>query len=119
MPEALRAELWETPAGAWHARLDTEPPTTLTAQTRRACLEKVRDAAGEGASVLIEERPQLVGVAEAAALLGWDRRRVITYVDRGRFPEPVARLAGGRVWRRSDIEGYAAGWRLRRAAKGG
>ncbi|MCA1727187.1 MAG: helix-turn-helix domain-containing protein [Actinobacteria bacterium] len=119
MTEPVRAELWETPGGAWHGRLDTDPPTELSAQSRRACLDRLAAAAADGTILVIEERPQLVGVAEAAAILGWDRRRVITYVDRGRFPEPIARLAGGRVWRRSDVEGYAAGWRLRRAARGG
>jgi hypothetical protein len=65
----------------------------------------------------VEVRPQLVGVAEAAAILGWDKRRVITYVDRGRFPEPLVRLAGGRVWRREDVEAFAVRWRARRAAR--
>jgi predicted DNA-binding transcriptional regulator AlpA len=51
--------------------------------------------------------PALVGVAEAAQILGWDRRRLITYVDRGSFPSPVASLASGRVWRRDDVEAFA------------
>lgn len=118
MSDPVHAELWETPSGTWRARVGAGPERELSAQTRRACIDRIREAAGQDATVVIEERPQLVGVAEAAAILGWDRRRVITYVDRGRFPEPLARLAGGRVWRRSDVEGYAAGWRLRRATKG-
>jgi hypothetical protein len=32
---------------------------------------------------------------------------VITYVDRGAFPEPIASLASGRVWRRDDVESFA------------
>jgi len=40
---------------------------------------------------------------------------VITYVDRGSFPEPVARLASGRVWRREDVEAFARAWNRRRA----
>jgi hypothetical protein len=117
--EPVRAEVWETPGGAWRGRLGNDPGQTMSAATRRACIERLIEAAGEGSAIVVEERPQLVGVTEAAAILGWDRRRVITYVDRGKFPEPVARLASGRVWRRSDVEGYAAGWRLRRATKGG
>jgi len=31
----------------------------------------------------------------------------VTYVDRGSFPEPLAALAGGRVWRRDDVEAFA------------
>jgi hypothetical protein len=54
----------------------------------------------------IEVVPELVGVSEAASLLGWDRRRVATYVGRGAFPEPIATLASGRVWRREDVEAF-------------
>lgn len=55
----------------------------------------------------VEVAPELVGVSEAAAILGWDRRRVATYVERGAFPEPVAMLASGRVWRRDDVDAFA------------
>ncbi len=48
----------------------------------------------------------LVGVKEAAEILGWDPRRVATYRSRGSFPEPIAELAMGPVWTRSQIEGY-------------
>ncbi|MEW8957835.1 MAG: hypothetical protein AB2448_01795 [Moorella sp. (in: firmicutes)] len=48
----------------------------------------------------------LVGVKEAAEILGWDTRRVATYRSRGSFPEPVAELAMGPVWYRSQIEEY-------------
>jgi hypothetical protein len=61
--------------------------------------------------------PDLVGVTEAASILGWDRRRVATYVRRGSFPEPVAELAGGRVWARDDVEGFARAFRARQAAR--
>jgi len=60
---------------------------------------------------------RLVGVAEAAAILGWDKRRVATYIRRGSFPEPLASLASGRVWDRADIEAFAAAFRARRAAR--
>jgi SAM-dependent methyltransferase len=61
--------------------------------------------------------PDLVGVSEAAAILGWDRRRVATYVRRGSFPPPVAELAGGRVWDRRDVESFAREFRARQAAR--
>jgi hypothetical protein len=90
---------------------------------RRQVLERSGLSDGEQPLVItVEVLPRLVGVAEAAAILGWDKRRVITYVDRGRFPLPVERLAGGRIWRRNDIEAYAVLWRSRRrkaAAAGG
>lgn len=58
------------------------------------------------------EQLDLVGVAEIADRLGWDKRRVSTYVARGTFPEPVARLAMGQVWRWEDVERVALqrGW---------
>ncbi len=78
----------------------------VTAPTRERCLAALRRYVGPDAVLTIEVTPVLAGVAEAAAILGWDRRRVITYVDRGSFPEPVAHLASGRVWRREDIEAF-------------
>jgi len=33
-----------------------------------------------GAVLVVEAVPELVGVAEAAAILGWDKRRVFTYI---------------------------------------
>ena len=57
--------------------------------------------------------PHLAGVAEAAHILGWDKRRVATYVQRGSFPEPVASLAGGRVWAVDDVTDFARAFRAR------
>jgi hypothetical protein len=74
--------------------------------TREGCLRSLRRLAGQESLLLIELTPELVGVSEAAALLGWDRRRVATYVGRGAFPAPVATLASGRVWRREDVEAF-------------
>lgn len=48
----------------------------------------------------------LIGLAEAAEILGWDRRRVSVYIRRGKFPEPVARVAAGPLWTRQQIEEY-------------
>ncbi len=57
--------------------------------------------------------PQIVGVAEAAEIMGWDKRRVVTYLDRAQFPEPLTSLASGRIWLREDVEDFAADWRRR------
>lgn len=54
----------------------------------------------------IETDDQLVGVREAAEILGWDPRRVATYRSRGSFPEPIAELAAGPVWTKRQIERY-------------
>ncbi len=74
--------------------------------SRGGCVRGLRRLAGGRELLLIEVTPELVGVSEAASLLGWDRRRVVTYAERGAFPEPVASLASGRVWRREDVEAF-------------
>ena len=51
---------------------------------------------------------ELVGHKEAAAMLGWDPRRITTYRQRGSFPEPIAQLASGPVWLTSQIEEFMA-----------
>lgn len=106
-----------TPVGrGWSGRLLPGGEETH-GRTREACLSRLRDLAGDGVELTVEVTPALAGVAEAAEILGWDKRRVITYIDRGSFPPPIAALASGRVWRREDVEAYAAEWRRRRVAK--
>jgi hypothetical protein len=68
--------------------------------------------------VFVEVLPKLVGVAEAAGILGWDKRRVATYIARGAFPEPLAELAGGRVWAREDVVAFREAFRARQRARG-
>ncbi len=99
----VRAEMWEA-GGRWRARLPGS--TEVSASSREECVRRLRSAAG-AATLTIEVEPRLVGVAEAAAILGWDKRRIFTYLGRGAFPEPVALLASGRVWRRDDVEAFA------------
>lgn len=100
--------------GRWLGEVDGR---TVRASTRARCIAAVRRVVGPRAQLTLEVEPTLVGVAEAAAALGWDRRRVITYVDRGAFPEPVARLACGQVWRREDIEAFARTRRTQRTQR--
>ena len=105
--------------GRWRARLTDDPEAgTVSAPSRRACLARLREVAGPEAVLTVEVTPELVGVAEAAAVLGWDKRRIFTYLSRGSFPEPVVALASGRVWRREDIEAYARTWRRRTVREG-
>jgi hypothetical protein len=68
--------------------------------------------------VFVEVTRRLVGVAEAAAILGWDKRRVATYVKRGSFPEPVEELAGGRVWAMDDVVAFGEAFRARQRRRG-
>jgi hypothetical protein len=102
----------ERPDG-WHGSIPALR-TEVFAKSRTSCLTRLRRAAGEEAILTVDVVPALVGVAEAAQILGWDRRRVITYVDRGSFPSPVASLASGRVWRRDDVEAFARAIERRR-----
>jgi hypothetical protein len=96
----------------WVGRLDGRE---VRRRTRDGCLRGLRRLAGEDA-LLVEVTPDVVGVSEAASILGWDRRRVATYVSRGTFPEPIAALASGRVWRREDVEVFGRD-RLRRKGR--
>lgn len=114
----LRREL-----NGWRA-VAADPPVSVTASSREDCVRRVRDAVlarrpngRDPVTVLVEVAPDLVGVAEAASMLGWDKRRVVTYVDRGSFPEPIARLAGGRVWARADVEAFRAAFLARQARR--
>jgi hypothetical protein len=110
----------------WLAGMEGDPAVRATAATRQRCLQTLRRAvartlgAEEAAgplTLVVEVLPLLAGVAEAADVMGWDKRRVITYIDRGRFPEPLQSLASGRVWLRADVERYAADWRSRHALR--
>jgi prophage regulatory protein len=50
----------------------------------------------------------LVGLTEIAEMLDLSRQRVDQIVRADpRFPEPVAVIAAGRIWRRSDVERWA------------
>ena len=108
----------------WSARARLQGRDIVaTGATRQGCLAALRRSlgkavAGDGRSgpltLIVEVGPVLAGVAEAAEVMGWDKRRVITYIDRGRFPEPLQSLASGRVWLRSDVEAFAEEWRARR-----
>jgi hypothetical protein len=110
--------------GVWEARTE-DPPTSARADSKDGCLSLLRAeldrvmgaSGGERAphTLVVEIVPRLAGVAEAAQVMGWDKRRVVTYIDRGRFPEPVQALASGRVWVRADVERYADAWRARQA----
>jgi prophage regulatory protein len=48
-----------------------------------------------------------VGVTEIGDLLGVSRQRADQLTRTERFPEPVAALSAGRIWRRVDVEDWA------------
>ena len=117
VPDEVRARLWQT-GGRFVAHvLDVPAYIEVTGISRHECLAELREVIGDDVTLTVEVVPDVVGVAEAAEIMGWDKRRVVTYIDRGSFPEPIASLASGRIWLREDVEAYAGDWRARRAAK--
>jgi prophage regulatory protein len=48
----------------------------------------------------------LAGIAELCDLFGVSKRTARKYADRPDFPQPVAALAAGRVWKRRDVEAW-------------
>lgn len=113
--------------GRWRAVAEGHP-IEVTGKDVRECVRKVHQAAlalmpavsweAGPPVVFLEVLPKLVGVAEAASLMGWDKRRVATYVKRGAFPEPLAELAGGRVWAREDVMAFREAFKARQRARG-
>jgi len=113
MADDVRARVWET-GGRWYAHiLDAPAFIEVTGTSRPGCLAELRKITGDDVTLTLEVVPQIVGVAEAAEIMGWDKRRVVTYLDRGQFPEPLTSLASGRIWLREDIERFVDEWRER------
>lgn len=50
--------------------------------------------------------PPILGLAETADLLGWDKRKVSTYIKRNNFPKPLKQLASGPIWTYKQISDY-------------
>jgi predicted RNase H-like HicB family nuclease len=125
----IRVTLRQEEDGRWVGVVpDGQPvPGLLTkGPSRDECLDKVRRALERSLSeqdtdgpltLVVESIPRLAGVAEAAEVMGWDKRRVVTYISRGRFPEPIQALASGRVWARSTLEDFARVWNERQAKR--
>lgn len=69
-------------------------------------LSSASSSVGDLAALAIDS---LVGVKEAAELIGVNKPNFVRdFADRKGFPEPVAHLGTGRIWRRSEVEAYAA-----------
>jgi hypothetical protein len=113
----IRVSMRQLDVDRWVASSEADPPLRVAAASREECLERLRRsfdarlASGETMTLIVEVLPLVAGVAEAAGIMGWDKRRVVTYIDRGRFPEPIQALRSGRIWVRSDVERFAREWR--------
>jgi hypothetical protein len=117
--DEARARMWQT-GGRYVAKvLDVPAYIEVTGISRGECVAELRRVTGDDVTLTVEVVPDVVGVAEAAEIMGWDKRRVVTYIDRGSFPEPITSLASGRIWLRDDVLAYADEWQARRAARSG
>ena len=72
---------------------------------------------------LVREPERYAGVSEVAELLGVSRQRIAELRARPDFPEPVAELAAGPIWRVSSLNRFLEQWprrpgRPRKAAAG-
>ncbi|MEW2383397.1 hypothetical protein AB0873_15080 [Micromonospora sp. NPDC047707] len=96
---------------------------TVDADDYAAALDAARAWVGEVAAVTGEPRLvtveseesrvrglDLLGSAEVAARLGVSTARVRQLEQRPDFPEPVLTLAGGRIYRASDIDAFDREW---------
>ena len=54
------------------------------------------------------EHGELLGAVDGARMLGVSRQRFYQLQERPGFPAPAASLARGALWRRADIEAFAA-----------
>ena len=54
-----------------------------------------------------QDRSELAGLAEVASLLGLSKPATNRRSQADDFPEPIARLASGPVWRTEDVIAYA------------
>lgn len=61
-----------------------------------------------------DDPSEFVGVHELTSILGVSRQRVDQLARQDGFPEPVARLKVGRIWRLADVQA----WRTGRDARG-
>jgi hypothetical protein len=124
---SLSFRMRQEPDGRWKAVAEGHD-VEVEGRDAKECVRKVHQAAlpllpavswERGPPVVfLEVIPRLVGVAEAARLLGWDKRRVSTYVKRGSFPDPVEELAGGRVWALDDVLAFGEAFRVRQHSRG-
>ena len=56
------------------------------------------------------EKIDLLGVAEVSNLLGWDKRKIATYIKRGVFPKPVHIVKATPLWTEEQIIDYKNNW---------
>jgi hypothetical protein len=70
----------------------------------------VRTFAEHDAEIQAPLFPEVVGVAELAALLDVAPQRASALKDRNGFPPPIATLKSGPIWVRANVEHFARTW---------
>lgn len=87
------------------------------ANGRLVGLELLNASEHLGATIDEVHIDELIGVKEAAALVGVQRSNFVRdYADKPGFPAPVVELGTGRIWLRSQVLQYVAGKANRRAS---
>ncbi len=105
----IRAELRDKPGAVKQSkRVAEDIVLDLDADGQLIGIELLNASSRLDLSKISEGPTELiVGVKEAAAMLGVEKSNFIRdYVNNAEFPAPVAELASGRFWLRSDINRY-------------
>jgi len=79
---------------------------------------EVKTAAALDAELARPRYPEMVGVAEVAAMLGVSRQRVSVLLrNHRRFPPPIAEIAAGPVWTKDSVARFVESWDRRPGRK--
>src|SRR5258706_184788 len=80
----IHAVMREDGSGRWSAMTDSELSIGASGVSRARCLASLRRSIErrvgkslDGLTLIVEVLPRLAGVAEAAEITGWDKRRVV------------------------------------------
>jgi predicted DNA-binding transcriptional regulator AlpA len=69
---------------------------------------KARTASEAFVSLVLVTPDELAGLAEVAGICNVSKDTALKYARRSDFPAPLDRIASGPVWKRADIEAWAA-----------
>jgi predicted DNA-binding transcriptional regulator AlpA len=97
----------QSPVELARTALDVVTEVLSEVGIREWTLERVAALSDEEQRRETRRTSPVVGMAEAADLLGRSRQRISQYIAEGRFPEPLAHLRAGPVWPRDAILDFA------------
>jgi len=103
----LRPELRERSRGGQSVRVAEDIVLDLDAEGQLIGIELLKASSRLDLSTAETTGDLIVGVKEAAAILGVEKSNFIRdFANKPQFPAPIAELASGRFWLRSDIDRY-------------